>query len=250
MTFYGEFSNMKQIKEQTIQWLRNREILYQIITWFISSLFLSNISTIVFVVFMSENHIFSYDFFINGLFGLSIFFIFTAFFLILYGLFLSGLIIFIMEFIKKFKAKEKTFGGFFIFAFIVLSINILFQYLACHQLSMEALIAINFIGILINLHIGSLILYSTKTNLFTLIFLIVGIFYIIMAYPKVVSNLVEIGLKNFNSGGKVLVNITTENNFKPIVIQGKLILLTPNKIFVDVNSTIKIMDRDGKVLDI
>jgi len=241
---------MEQIKEKTIKWLKQRDTPYQIITWLISSLFLSNISTIVFVVFMSENHIFSYDFFINGLFGLSIFFIFTAFFLILYGLFLSGFIIFIMEFVQKFKAKEKIFGSSLGFAIITLSMNILFQYLVFHKFSTDAFIAINFIGAIINLHIGSLILCSTKIKLYTLILLIVGIFYIIMTYPKVISNLVEIGLKNFNSGGKVLVDITTENNLEAIVTQGKLILLTPNKVFVDVNSTIKIMDREGKVIDI
>jgi len=199
---------------------------------------------------MSENHIFSYDFFINGLFGLSIFFIFTAFFLLLYGLFLSAFVIFIIEIIKKYRTKEHKFSGFWILFFLTLLINILFQYISCHKLSLKVFMVMNFFSLFINIHIGSLLLCNAKIKLITLSVLIVSIFYSITTFPYIISNLVEVGLKNFNSGGKVLVNITTENNFKPIVTKGNLILLTPNKIFVDFNRTIKIMDRDEKVIDI
>ena len=76
---------MQSLTSKIFIWLSKRDSIYQLIVWIISPIFISNLPTIAFILFMGENKIFSYDFFINGLFGLNIFFIFTTTFTLLYG---------------------------------------------------------------------------------------------------------------------------------------------------------------------
>lgn len=240
---------MQSLTSKIFIWLSKRDSIYQLIVWIISPIFISNLPTIAFILFMGENKIFSYDFFINGLFGLNIFFIFTTTFTLLYGFLLTGIIVPIIDMIVKRVKKESISAEIWFFFILMFLINIIFQLIITQSsFDSEAHILLCIIGFFVNLHIGVLIYSTPKVKLVTLILLIAAVFYSMINYHKLTANLIEIGMSKFNTGGNKEIIISSENNKSKIISKGKLILLSPNKIYIRTQDSVEIMERNNKII--
>ena len=84
---------MEKIKDTVVSWVASKDFVFQIISWVIGPIFFTNLPIIYFLVYMKENHFFSYDFFVNGLFGLNVVFIVTAFFMVFFSLLFVGFLV-------------------------------------------------------------------------------------------------------------------------------------------------------------
>jgi len=240
---------MENIISRISNWLSKRDSIYQLIVWIISPIFISNLPTIAFILFMGENKIFSYDFFINGLFGLNIFFIFTTTFTLLYGVLLTGTIIPLIDMIVKRVKKESISAETWFFFIFMFTLNILFQAIILQStFDREAHTLLCIIGFFVNLHIGVLIYSTPKIKLVTLILLIGAVFYSMFNYHKLTADLIEIGMSKFNTGGNKEIIISSESNKSKIISKGKLILLSPNKIYIRTQDGIEIMERNNKII--
>ena len=104
------------------------------------------------------------------------------------------------------------------------------------------------IGLLINLHIGVLLCCTHKIKLFSLLF-IIGILYIIMLNnPKNTVKVVQMGMNKFNISTNSNVLVYNDNNITYEIAKGKLVLLTPNRIFLNNNKKTQIIERTGKII--
>ncbi len=240
---------MQNLTSKISEWLSKRDSIYQLIVWIVSPIFISNLPTIAFILFMRENKIFSYDFFINGLFGLNIFFIFTTIFTLLYGFLLTGVIIPLIDIIFKYKKNESIPSETLFFFVFMFTLNLLSQLIIFQSdFNSQAHILLAIIGFFVNLHIGVLFYATPKIKLGTLILLIVAVVYSMFAYHKLTAELIEVGMRKFNTGGNKEILISNDNNGTKIISRGKLILLSPNNIYVRTETGIEMMERDNKII--
>ena len=94
------------------------ELIARIVSYFASSLILPNIIFLLFLTYMSHNNFFSYDFFVEGIFGMKLFFLMTIVFIFTFSLFLSSGIISIIC-IKEKKCNVKDNIIIFIINFLL-----------------------------------------------------------------------------------------------------------------------------------
>ena len=244
---------MLDIKEKIRNWLLNNNNTYRIILWFANPIAYSTLPIIAVIMFMSENKIFSYDFFTNGVFGLNTFFIFSTLAILFIGFFLVGFIIPLIALIKQLlnsiKIKEKPDN--IIMLLILLLINISLNYALWNNIQEHSAQKTFFIaGILVYFHISILIYCSPKIKLISLIF-VTGFLYLLMFLnPTNTSDFVKFGMNKFNITTNTNIIIYNDTNNTHQISEGKLILLTPNKIFISHLNEIQIIERNGKIIKI
>ncbi len=212
-----------------------KELIARIISYFVSSLILPNIIFLLFLIYMSYNNFFSYDFFTEGIFGMKLFFLMTIVFVFTFSLFLSsGIISMICIKEKKCEWKDNTF----VFIINVLLYLIIISGAYENIIPWSSAIYIILISIIINIHLSMLIFYNAEIQLFSFGIFIIFTFFLTTQFSAETSRLVSIGLKTFGSGGEIETIITTNNG---VSIKGKLLLITPQNIYlkpVDKNGTI------------
>jgi len=210
-----------------------KELFARIISYFLSSLILPNIVLMLFLVYMSHNNFFSYDFFNEGIFGMKMFFLMTIVFVFVISLTLfSGIILTFC--IKKEKCKLKDSFIIFILNFLFLLLIILS--VLAKIIVWEWAVYIIIISILINIHISMLLFYTAKHQLISFASFIFFGFMLTTQFSAETARLLSIGLKTFGAGGKIDVTLTTDTYS---TIKGKLLLLSPKVIYL------KVKDKNG-----
>ncbi len=210
-----------------------KELLVRVISYFISSLILPNIVLILFLVYMSHNNFFSYDFFSEGIFGMKMFFLTTVIFIFVISLALfSWIILFFCT--KKEKCNLKD-------SIIVYTINFLFLLLIILSVIAKIIIwewaaYIIIISILINVHISMLLFYRARHQLISFASFIFFGFMLTTQFSGETARLLSIGLATFGVGGGIDITLTTDQNS---TTSGKLLLLSPKTVYLKSN------DRNG-----
>ncbi len=210
-----------------------KELLARLVSYFISSLILPNIVLILFLVYMSHNNFFSYDFFSEGIFGMKMFFLTTIVFIFVMSLALfSGIILFFC--IKKEKCNLKDSLIFYIinFLFLLLIILSVIEKIIVWEWALYIII----ISILVNIHISMLLFYRARHQFISFISFIFFGFMLTTQFSEETARLLSIGLKTFGAGGGIDITLTTDQNS---TTSGKLLLLSPKIVYLKSN------DRNG-----
>ncbi len=237
---------INKIKKWSIDFFAKEDSTYHILAFVISSALFPSIPIIWFIIFMNEKMIFSYDFFTNGMFGLSIFFVMSLILLLFFGFLLVGSIVFFIIYLYKKKGKLNE-EELFIIVFFILNIYMLVSMF--NKLQIDEYIYIVFFNIFLFIHIG--VLYAGKGihKFFTLILLTLFLTFSTIYYHHVISSFIEYGLLQFRMGGDIKTKIIDMKNHENI-IEGNLTLLTPNKVFLHRDKTITIFNRDNIIIEI
>jgi len=176
-----------------------KELFARIISYFISSLILPNIVIMLFLVYMSHNNFFSYDFFSEGIFGMKMFFLMTIVFIFMMSLALfSGIIVFIC--IKKDKCKLKD--TFFIYIINLLFLSIVIGGAFFKMIIWEWALYVIIIALLVNIHITMLLFYKARYQLISFANFIFFGFILTTQFSAETARLLSIGLKTFGTGGE------------------------------------------------
>lgn len=200
-----------------------KELLARLVSYFISLLILPNVVILLFLVYMSHYNFFSYDFFVEGIFGMKMFFLMTVVFLFFTSLMLTGgIIVAFMYYQKKCKFSD---------GIIIYIINLLF-FIIIISSAWEWAFYIICLSVLVNLHISMLLLYNAKYQLYSFISFIVFGFILTIYFSTETARLLSIGLKTFGAGGGINVTLTTNNNS---IVKGKLLLVSPKIIYLKSN---------------
>ena len=226
--------------------LLNRDFIFRIIIFFLSSFLFSTYPLIIFVIYMYTNHFFSYDFFIDGLLGMNIFFIFIFFLMLFFVLFLGWYVVYVPDIVYDFfirlKNKNLNFKKLFknlnfyfkLSIFICYVIFYVILYLQVKK-SPELVSFFWFVlvfSLLFPIHYG-ILLSSKIKKIYSLIYLIFLYFFSIFflfIHSNDISSVVSLVLSKFNVGNKKV--IITDFKSKKILIKGELIFLSPSNIYL------------------
>lgn len=251
---------MEKIKDTVISWVTSKDFVFQIISWVVGPIFFTNIPIIYFLVYMKENHFFSYDFFVNGLFGLNVFFIVTAFLMILISLGFVGVLIPAVKVILNILIMRKEASSWingvikkesFVYFLILFVANILFigslGYTGNLTKFWHEYLYLFTLGIIVCIYITGLLFGRGVIKLIALFILIVFTCYSCFYLQELSASLIKIGLNKFNVGGDIKVSIRKESD-NAIITDGNLTLLSPNQIYIQTSEGAKILERSGKII--
>lgn len=256
-----------------------KEITYRILSGMLSSfLFMNVLPTFMFIIYMRENTIFSYDLFISGLFGINVFFFYGILIILLFTLLMTSSLFFGIGAIvksrcpklkkdeivpvfckyddnvldkKKYKQNLNDSLGFFIVSLVT---NIIFIYVMYDNNPMYTSYLTFILSICIILTLHFAIVFFTKAKFSILSLLIFFPISVLILYfnSEKTADIVAHGLQSFNSSQKevVIKNLNGEVREKGIVL-----LLSPENIFIltqennETNRTV-IIKRDNIIIDI
>ncbi len=238
---------INKIKKWSIDFFAKEDSTYHILAFLISSVLFPTIPIIWFIVFMKEKMIFSYDFFTNGMFGLSIFFFISLILLLLFGFLLVGSVVFLVIIIYKIK-EDSSINYLYLYLFFFMFIfNILGNYTI--KLPEGFFVYIFIFNLFLFLHIGVLSIGKGFDKFITLIIFIIVFSISTNYYQTIISSFIEYGLLQFRMGGNIKTKIIDMKNHEN-TLEGNLTLLTPNKVFLHRDKTITIFNRDNIIIEI
>ena len=219
----------------------------RILVALITASWISFIPFYLFLIYMYHNDFFSYDFFVEGVFGLNIFIIASALFLVFMSLYFYGFILVAKLGIIEQKKKKKNSYRWGAWALFLLSL-LMHYFLFIVALSQNKLYMLFWImgasaifTTFFYSFIGHGIKYNTKNYLAPILFIAVSIL-VPFFQQSATSGMVSIGLKGFNMGGGKSISIEDiSNKVNPRTIEGKLTLLTPNNAYLKSNIDGKLM---------
>ncbi|ARU54226.1 hypothetical protein OLMES_0117 [Oleiphilus messinensis] len=236
----------------------NSAVIHRVGMFIISSFVLAQLPIYIFLLYMAQNGIFSYDFFAQGAFALNVFFFITALTLALICLFLIGAITPLVGIINDWRNKEKLIKQPFklISFFSLLICNVAFYYQYCNAIpeapetakAWEAGIRfLTLMGGTFSLHIGAMIFLTPQTQFKTLMITTIITFMSCGIYSSALTDAVSIGLRTFSVGGGLHTRVVDQDD--NLVVEGPLTLLTPESIYLRTNtgSTI-IIERTSDIM--
>ncbi|HAW94631.1 MULTISPECIES: hypothetical protein [unclassified Arsukibacterium] len=207
-----------------------KEAFWRVLSFILSSTFLSLLPVTLFIVHMHHYEYFSYDFFDKGLFGLKAFFALMVFAIVIIALFFFG---FLLPLGERYIAKKKPdFWNVLVFVtWSATGIASLLLYWYKNGINNQAdvfyLLAVSF---LVMCHIVALCYAKPPFQFLSLVS--VAILFSIMTFMlrESVARGVNSALINFGIGGFQCVTVSdSANSYK---IDGRLILASPDYIYV------------------
>lgn len=226
------------------------QILIRGVVGLMTASWIGSLAFYLFVIFMQENKLFSYDFFREGLFGMYTFFIVSSIFIILVSLLFYGFLIPVKLGLTELRRGQKntvrwiTWFGFFISCVM----HSIFFSVAIEAQKLNILLWLMAIAIIFCIFFCSFVGHNLKKNiqdwLSPVIF--VGLTALLpFAYQDVTAEVVAMGLRGFNVGGNKNILISQEGTQEPI--KGKLTLLSPRNAYLkDSNGRLKIIPVTDK----
>ncbi|MDD2657886.1 MAG: hypothetical protein PHD04_04515 [Candidatus Pacebacteria bacterium] len=205
------------------------ELFYRALSSLLSMFIVPHIVFLIFIVYMSHNNFFSYDFFIDGLFGMKLFFSVVVISILFMAAYTTSGMIGIIG-----KKKFKDWWGVYLTNCSVILILILLA--LSEHISWTYFLYIMVILTTISIHVALLIYRSLRTQFFSLLIISITIPFITIIFASETSRILSIGLKAFGIGGNEKVEIKIDENRMD---KGELLLLTPANIYV------KPYDRNG-----
>ncbi|XKF15856.1 hypothetical protein LL947_01425 [Halomonas sp. BLK-85] len=193
----------------------------------------------LFVIYMHQNKFFSYDFFVEGVFGLNTFVVAAAILLIFMSLYFYGFVLFAKLGLQEQKEKEENSFRIITWVFILVSIlmhGAFFDlslrnnkpYLVLWFMSISAIFCMFFYSF-----VGHGFKKSLQNWLSPVLFVAASIFLPFLK-QDITSEVVSMGLRSFNMGGGKSVQIKETTSVAPDKLdeRGKLILLTPKNAYI------------------
>lgn len=191
---------------------------------FANLVFLPLLSIALFVNYMAQHDFFSYDFFLEGVFGMKLFVVSMLIGLIVtsFGLFGSGLLLYAR---KRGRSVNKSLivVVYIINAFFVLLVGLKFF----DPESREYTLFIFLLAIYLCGHFGVFFFASFKFKVGSLVLLFVVSFWGVFSEQEFAEKLLSIGLRSFGVGGQIPIEIYSEDG----KVTGTLILLTPKYVY-------------------
>lgn len=202
-----------------------REFWFKIVSIFLSSIFVPNITVLLFLSYMATCGFFSYDLFSDGIFGMNLFVMTASLVMIVIAFSLVGFGYFLIARKSNGKIEWKI-------ASLFLTMNIL-------MIALVTIGTINnddwawstfliIISLLIVVHGALLVSKSAKTQLISLCFFAFIVVLTVIQLPNEASRFLSIGLKTFGIGGGLRSDIELLDGSSS---SGELVLISPKNIF-------------------
>lgn len=220
---------------ETLKYFRDKpkEFWWKALSYIVSSFILvPNIAMLLFLVYMAEYNFFSYDFFLDGVFGMKWFFITTVLFLVVTASILYSPMIFFF----LYKKKNIVIWPLFIIYGLLSVLFWLFVVISVYSGSNpERVMFVVVICFFISVHLITLTCYNAKAQFVSMGTLIVIIVFSAFNYSSQVAEVVSIGLKSFGVGGDLPIFVIDDKSGTKHY--GKLKLITPQNIYMMIDES-------------
>ncbi len=220
---------MKLNLEEVIDRIKSvpSETWWRCFSYVLSAFFLvPNITLLMFLIYMAEHNFFSYDFFIEGVFGMKLFFLTTVIFLLLTALVIySPILLYLAK--RNGKSVEKYMYWVAGLTSGLTWLILIVKALAGSDLGKMAFII--FICAFIIGHVSILIFYNAKAQFISLAGVTISIVFLSFNFPVQSSQAISIGLQAFGVGGGLPITITSAQS--GVMTKGELKLITPKNIY-------------------
>lgn len=219
--------------------LKPVQIIARIFVMIITAAWISFMPLYLFVIYMHQNKFFSYDFFVDGVFGLNTFAVATAILLTSMSLYLYGFILF-----AKLGIQDKKYNGknrYRTITWIFLLVSVLMHYfllrISISENKPYLILWVIEISVIFCTFFYSLVGHGLKRNIqnwVSPILFICASIILPFTNQDATSEVVSMILRNFNMGGGQNIQIEErQNNNKELLDgAGKLILLTPKNAYI------------------
>lgn len=219
--------------------LKPFQVVMRVLIALITAGWVSFLPLYLFIIYMIENSFFSYDFFVEGIFGLNTFIVATAMLFVFMSLYFYGFILFFKLGIQQLNEGKKNQFRLITWLFFIISILLHGTFF---EISMEngkpnlifwlMGISIMFCGFFYSF-VGHGLKKSLQNWMSPILFIAMSIL-LPLLNPDVTSEVVSMGLKNFNMGGRINIQILDKKQKKKAELEEmKLLLLTPKNAYVE-----------------
>ncbi|HEY0923803.1 hypothetical protein [Rheinheimera pacifica] len=226
----------KALKQQVLEYSDKltpslvKETIWRVLSFLISSTFLSLLPVTLFIVHMHHYEYFSYDFFDKGLFGLKAFFAIMVFAIVIFSLFFFG---FLLPLGKHFIAKSKTdFRDYIaVVTWSVIAWGALFLHWYHNGINspMDSAYLLS-VSFLVMCHIVALCYAKPSLQFLSLVLVAMLFTLLTLTLRESAARGVNSALTNFGIGGFKCVTVSdSAGSYK---IDGRLILAAPDYIYV------------------
>ncbi len=211
------------------------KIALRLIMAIITAIWIGFLPIYLFIIFMLHNHFFSYDFFVEGFFGLMVFVFWAAILLLsisfwLYGFLITGK----MGIVRQKRKGRNDYRVPTYMSFIVsVVMHIVLFYISSINNKPHIFFLIIIISALFCCLFLSLVGHGFKhiiQNWVTPLLFVTCTALLPFIYQNATSEVVSFGLRGFNMGGGL--NVTIEKLGENVKVKGKLLLLSPNKVYL------------------
>jgi hypothetical protein len=208
---------------------------FALISWIVIGV----LSRLIFVSYMGYEGFFSYDFFSEGIFGLSVFFLISEL---------------ILAFASILIGEKIPWQGWIFLAFNLLCLTFLAIFLSENTLSQDkfgVLLSGLSVCYFICLHLSHVLYGTFKTKIYTLAAVVVCVVFFSSIPQYGFSQIVSIGLRIFGSGGNIPVSVSYKDRASSNTTCGKLLLLAPNYVYLrDTNGSLRKIASDQVEIEI
>lgn len=233
--------------KQTLNKYVSKNNQWRFVSLVISLITSAAVPILLFIAYMNDHNFFSYDFFIDGVFGMKIFFVSTLLLLLVGALitwgFLfitAGRVIKSETILDKVWTKENKplivlWGIVCVFVWFMICI-LIYQIFQNEPVNYQSLYNVIF-GLVVMFVLAAHLLtflYSAKCQVFSSLMILVLTIFAVLIIPQYVSVQVNSGLKAFGMGGNLPVKVELNNSGKE-PISGKLKLITPKNIYLSID---------------
>ncbi|WP_099609821.1 hypothetical protein [Vibrio coralliilyticus] len=207
---------------------QNSEFWWRILSFSLSTfVVVPNIAMLIFLTYMAEYNFFSYDFFIEGVFGMKWFFITTVLFIVGASLmFYSPVLCWFLS--KKRGTVPALFWGTTIVSSLMFWASAVIHLIYGGNLEQKVFVLVICAASMV--HIVTLTCYSAKHQFVSLALIVFVVIFSCFKFSGHVSQIAAIGLKTFGVGGDVEISFKDRVTYSKV--EGKLKLLTPKNIYM------------------
>lgn len=191
----------------------------------------------LFLIYMHEARFFSYDFFVDGVFGLNTFVAASAILLTFISLYFYGFLLFLKLGLKQEKHEGKNEFRFLAWTAVVVSWVVHYLLLEITLSAGKPQLFFWLIGIslVFCMFFYSLVGHSLKHSLqnwISPILFVAATIFLPFLFRDATAEAVAMGLRSFNMGGGQIVQVYDQSKDSESAISGRLILLTPKNIYL------------------
>ncbi|QYJ93265.1 hypothetical protein [Shewanella spartinae] len=220
--------------------LKPIQIVIRVFVALITAGWISFLPFYLFIIYMHENSFFSYDFFVEGIFGLNTFIVAAAILVIFMSLYFYGFFLFLKLGIQQQKEEGRNGYRFITWMFILVSVLIHVMFFELSLANDKPYLVLWLMGIsaMFCAFFYSFVGHGFKKNLqnwLSPILFIAASIFLPFFNQDVTSEVVSMGLRSFNMGGGKSIQIVdkSQNKKAAFEVAGRLILLTPKNAYIN-----------------
>lgn len=220
--------------------LKLSEILMRVLIGIATVFWMAILPLYLFVIYMIKNKFFSYELFVDELFGVNVFIFTFLFSIFAISVAFFGFMIFLKLGVKQQKYENKNSWRplFYFFLFISFVVNFLFWVTAIANDKVEIASWIFLLSFFFFVFIYTFVGHNFKANIQNWkspLALVVATVILPILSTNITSEMVASSLRNFRIGGEIQAEIFDTKTDK-LMSSGKLIFLSPKSVYLNKNN--------------